>query len=309
MIYLPHKYFRDKLSVIPFMMLLLAILMSASLPSVPIEKDRPDHSIEPLSGLILASSGNNVIGEDINALASDKAKKWSNINWNWFVYIGILLMLLYIIRRYELSRLRLRNQMRIANIETVKLKEIDLLKSKFYTNISHEFRTPLTLIKGPLEELIESNTDSRNISMYKTMHGNASRLLELINQLLDLSKIESGIYSLKAHQGDVVNFIEGLAYSYASLADQRSIKLEVKVSPELMESEERNSIFFDPDILDKIVNNLISNAFKFTPEKGNITVSMNLSREDQLVKYLVISVKDTGVGIEPDQLPFIFNRF
>ena len=229
--------------------------------------------------------------------------------WNWLIYSVILFVVLYIIRRYEVSRIRMNSQMSIAYIEKGKLKDIDRLKSRFYTNISHEFRTPLTLIKGPLEQLMQENADPQKRNIYNQMHASASRLLELINQLLELSKIESGQYALKAQQGDIVNFIEGLAMSFKSLAEQKDIALEIKVSPELLKSEIRNNFYYDPDILDKITNNLISNAFKFTPTKGCISIHMRLITENVKIEFLEITIKDTGIGIVADKLPFIFDRF
>jgi len=304
-----YRCSRVKKPLNPFVVVLLLYSIPACTQPVPVKIAHPDHCPATVSEMLFTLHVTSIPLEEIDVLPLNKQPRWSHINWNWFIYIGILLVVLYIIRTYELSRMRLRNQMRIANIKTEKLKEIDLLKSKFYANISHEFRTPLTLIRGPLEQLIEVCTDPYTNNIYKTMHANASSLLELISQLLDLSKIESGNYSLKAYQGDLGNFIEGLAQSYSSLADQKSMTLEVKVSPELLENEVRNNIYFDPDILDKIVNNLISNAFKWTPVKGNITVSLDLAREDQKIKFLEIRVEDTGVGIESDHLPFIFDRF
>jgi len=139
--------------------------------------------------------------------------------WTYLIYLAIGLGVLAGIRKYEITQIRLKNQVRIANIETSKLKELDQLRSQFFANLSHEFRTPLTLIKGPVEQLIEEDTDLQRRRNLKMIHANTTRLLQLINQLLDLSRIESGNYNIKAGTGDIRSLVKGLAMSFASLAD------------------------------------------------------------------------------------------
>ncbi len=242
-------------------------------------------------------------------LALTIGRPWWLSFWAYSVYLLILSGILYGLRKYELSRMLLKNQMKIAVIETNKLKELDQLKSRFFANISHEFRTPLTLINGPLERLIEENTDVENHKTFKMMYSNASRLLQLINQLLDLSRIESGEYVLRAQRGDIVAFIGGLAMSFGSLADQKKIMLNMEVSPELENPEFKDHFCFDRDILEKICNNLIYNAFKYTPDNGRITVSLSKVNNYPQEDFLELIVEDTGVGIPEDKLLFIFNRF
>jgi DNA-binding response OmpR family regulator/nitrogen-specific signal transduction histidine kinase len=197
---------------------------------------------------------------------------------------------------------------RIAAIETAKLKEIDQLKSQFFANISHEFRTPLTLIKGPLEQLIDSENDLQKKVSLQLILSNASRLLQLINQLLDLSRLESDNYYVRAQRGDIPDFVKGVVFSFSSLAKQKSISLKIDVDPELEQSQLQANFYYDPDILEKIFNNILSNSFKFTPDHGEVIV--RISKTDINNKeWLEFTITDTGIGIPRDKLRFIFDRF
>lgn len=234
---------------------------------------------------------------------------WWQKSWAYLLYFFIFAGALYSMRKYELGRLKLRNQMRIGSIETKKLKELDQLKSQFFANVSHEFRTPLTLIKGPLEDLMDNNTDPEKTRTFQLMHNHTSKLQGLINQILDLARIESGNYVVKASRGDIVGFIEGLALSFDTLAEKKGIILGIDTGPGLDRTETANRYYYDPDILEKIVINLISNAFKYTPENGRITVRIAQISDHDGMCMLEISIEDTGIGIPADQLPHVFDRF
>ena len=190
--------------------------------------------------------------------------------------------------------------MEMKDFESMKLKEVDQMKSKFFANISHEFRTPLTLIKGPIEKLLEKekNTDKKKI--YKVILRNSERLLNLINELLDLSKLESGKMKLSAQESDIVSFTKGLAMSFESYAQRKEILINVKSNNEVI------YLFFDKEKMQKILTNLISNACKFTKEKGKIWVDIE---EDIRNKKVTIKVIDSGIGIPEKDLSRIFDRF
>ena len=147
-------------------------------------------------------------------------------------------------------------------------EETDKIKSRFFANISHEFRTPLTLILGPAEKII-SNTSDDIIKDANIIKRNSRRLLQLINQLLDLSKLESGKLKLEASKGNIVSFVKGVALSFESLAESKDITLKLLPEKEFIE------LYFDREKMMKILTNILSNAFKFTPEEGMITVSIN----------------------------------
>ncbi len=179
-----------------------------------------------------------------------------------------------------------------------KLKELDQLKSRFFANISHEFRTPLTLILGQIDSVMSENIDVKEKGKLQVANRNARRLLDLINQLLDLSKLEAGSMELNAETHNIVPFLKSLFYSFESLSESQKIALK-------FESESENiPVVFDPDKMEKIFYNIISNAFKFVPPNGKINVSLNIVNSTAEVR-----IKDTGIGIPSTRLTHIFDRF
>jgi signal transduction histidine kinase/ligand-binding sensor domain-containing protein/AraC-like DNA-binding protein len=223
---------------------------------------------------------------------------WWKTWWAYSFYVLFFLGLIYSLRRYEMNRVRLRNQVKIEEAKRKEREQVDQMKSTFFTNISHEFRTPLTLILGPLTKLAASESDENKKHNLRIMQRNAGRLLRLINQLLDFSKLESGKMNLQASEGDIVSFVKGLLMSFQSLAEQKHINYHFASDQRLIE------LYFDRDKAEKIFTNLISNAFKFTPTHGEITVSIAKNEHD-----VRIGVKDTGQGISAEKLPHILDRF
>lgn len=191
----------------------------------------------------------------------------------------------------------------------VQQSTLDQLKSRFFANISHEFRTPLTLIMGPLEDFQVSKNNQDLISFVPEMHRNSKRLLELINQLLDLSRLDNTQYRIDTARTDIIPFVKQIVHSFSSLAHRKNIDLETEMDSRLKERLISESIhfYFDEDIMEKILANLLSNAFKFTPSGGSILVSMQLPEKEK--NMLLLKVEDSGIGIPADKLPFIFDRF
>ena len=252
--------------------------------------------------------------------------------WAYTIYGIILIGLIYIWRRYDLKRQHLKQELEIEHVEAEKLKELDTMKSRFFANISHEFRTPLTLILGPLAKLRSkvSGTDSeQDLNM---MRRNAHRLQNLINQLLNLSKLESGKMKLQLREENIVALVNGYVQSFESLAKQKNVDL-------IFNSDEKDiKLFVDQDKIEKILYNLLSNAFKFTGEGGRIEVAVRsrkseagskqstvgsqqsaiqskttsdfrLPTSDPAGPWVRLSVSDTGPGIPPEKLQHIFDRF
>ncbi|HEX4265357.1 MAG TPA: ATP-binding protein [Verrucomicrobiae bacterium] len=182
-----------------------------------------------------------------------------------------------------------------------KLVELDQIKSRFFANISHELRTPLTLLLAPLETLMQRfnhSFDGETREVLDTMHSNGMRLLKLINDLLDLVRLESGRLEVKHEPLDVSDFVKGLASAARQVADDKRLRLETIIDPEL------GAVAADRDKLEKIVLNLVFNALKFTPAGGR--VELRAQKKDDL---FVITVSDTGMGISAKNLPFVFDRF
>ncbi|NML65453.1 response regulator [Hymenobacter sp. RP-2-7] len=186
-----------------------------------------------------------------------------------------------------------------------RLRALDREKTRFFTNITHEFRTPLTLMLGPAAHIASSTREPATRQQAKLVQRNAQRLLHLINQLLDLSRLEAGQQVLHPAPGDVTSFVRGLAGSFESLAQQRGVGYTFEADPPALHAE------FDADKLEKVVVNLLANAFKFTPPAG--TVAVQLRGQTPLGStrpgWVELTVRDTGSGIAPEQLPHVFNRF
>lgn len=188
---------------------------------------------------------------------------------------------------------------------TRELEEMNKAKSRFFANISHEFRTPLTLIMGPLEQILSDNPGKAMEAKASMMLRNSWRLLNLINQLLELASLDSGKMKLQASGQNIVPFLKSIVMCFQSLAAQNKVDL-------IFHGEENEiTVFFDAEKLEKIITNLLANAFKYTPAQGNITVTVRKSAgTDGFPSGCVeISVKDTGTGIPENQLPHIFDRF
>ncbi|QIE58884.1 response regulator [Rasiella rasia] len=179
-----------------------------------------------------------------------------------------------------------------------KLKEVDTIKSNFFTNISHEFRTPLTLISGPIEKQLENsklaNEDRKDLEMVQR---NSKRLLDLVDQLLDLSKLESGNLKLRIKEGSVSMLLKSLAGAFQYKAEKRDINYHVDI-------EEIKDSWFDADAIEKIVVNLLTNAFKYTPKYGNIKFSSSVKNE-----MLEIVIENDGEIMTTKNIEAVFNRF
>lgn len=190
----------------------------------------------------------------------------------------------------------------LSRWESEKLKELDTIKTNFFTNLSHEFRTPLTLILGPLEKLLDGKTKGDPSSQYQLMHNHASRLLQLVNQLLDLSSLDAGKMELEIGEYDIVSFVKGIVSSFRHFAEEKKIAINFTSKNEKLEA------CFDRDKLQKIISNLLSNAIKFNKENGIVNINLSEKRSKG-ISYLQIDVEDNGPGMSSEFQKNIFDRF
>lgn len=218
-----------------------------------------------------------------------------------YIIAGVLLVygVMWFFLRVQQKKLEEEQERAIVR----KQHEVDEMKLRFFTNVSHEFRTPLTLILTPLEKLMKTEDNPETRQILKLIYRNADRLLKLVNQLLDFRKIDVQGDTLVLSSGDIVPFVRDVAYSFKELSEQRQIHFSF------------SSVFtslpmkFDTDKVFKIVSNLLSNAFKFTPEGGTITLTLSLQPDKEGQNQLLIEVSDSGIGIPADKQEAIFERF
>lgn len=238
----------------------------------------------------------------------------------WANLIGFLIVLLIInsVIRFRVRYLKNKNIVleKLVNERTAKINEqketlenqakklleLDQIKSDFFANISHEFRTPLTLIKGQLENVLRMVKDETVKKKINIAFSNSNRLNRLINQVLDLSKLESGKMKLEFESTDIVALLRNRFSSFESLAEQNEIfmKFESKVGSLLLS--------IDKEKIEEVIDNLLSNSFKFTPPNGNIEIKID-EEKSEFTNNAVITISDTGIGIPDDKLEHIFDRF
>ena len=206
-------------------------------------------------------------------LAVSISPPWWRTRWAYAGYVMLLIGLITTGYRLRMKQLHLKQHAEMEHFQSERLAELDRLKSRFFANISHEFRTPLTLILGPAEQAIETTQESSTRQKLHLIRNNTERLHSLVNQLLDFSRLESGTMKLQVSRNDVVEFLRRTVMSFESWAERKKINLD-------FHSEiESASGFFDTDKLEKILNNLMSNALKFTPEGGAVEVSLRVTPE------------------------------
>ncbi|MFW5656072.1 MAG: hybrid sensor histidine kinase/response regulator transcription factor [Bacteroidota bacterium] len=270
---------------------------------------------------VIGSNSDGIFNTNGQALNITILPPFWKTNWFRFLLFITILALFYGIYLIIINREKLKNQLVLERQSARKLQEIDRLKHQFFMNVSHEIKTPLSLITGPLNQLLTSeNIDDKSRNLLTFISRNTNNLSKLVSQLLDYRKLETGNLKLNLKKGNLVIFVEEIVNSFANMAAEKMVTLNFQVF--------QKSIFFsfDEDKIEKIVNNLISNAIKYTPQGGNITISLSLILASEIEEnntyippfdpdkpeyrsYVKITVADTGIGIPAGQISRVFDRF
>jgi signal transduction histidine kinase/ligand-binding sensor domain-containing protein/DNA-binding response OmpR family regulator len=223
---------------------------------------------------------------------------WWNTWWAYVMYAASFVFVIISLTRFYLNRERLKQKLQLEEKHAEKIEELSKLKVNFFTNISHEFRTPLTLILGPVKQIAEKLNDEEMREGLNVVHRNARKLLDLVNQLLDISKLESGVMKLQVSPMEINSFINSIIYSFTPYADRKQISLKYFPLPENI------LVYLDGEKAEKVINNILSNAFKFTPSGGKIDVETYKSDA-----FIEVAVTDNGIGIPKEKVNRIFDRF
>ncbi len=224
--------------------------------------------------------------------------------WAYTFYALVICFLLYLFYYYSVKTTKLKSELELEYLTREKELELTQRKMSFFTNISHEIKTPLTLILAPIDKLLGMNDGNNKIrNQLMLMQRNGERLNRLINQLLDFRKFETGSMKLQAAEGNIVRFVKEVVMAFESYAQHRKISLKI--------SAEANSIraWFDRDKFEKVMYNILSNALKFTPEEGSVAIRVSTGGKDGAKRLVIIEVEDNGPGISAAHIPKIFEQF
>lgn len=232
----------------------------------------------------------------------------------WWFKSTILLSVLYL----AFIILNFRRKLEIRSLEERKKEEMHQIQLQFFTNISHEFRTPLSLILGPIDRLLKEDSSVTFTNLYKTIHKNAYRLLSLINELMDFRKVESGALKLKVMPININSFIDEIAEEFTEMAAEKNINFEV------LKVYEHANVWCDKQILEKILLNLVNNSVKYTPINGKIILEIShkletvnpllineleIKSDFKAINYIYIKIADNGIGISKDSIQHLFERY
>ena len=236
-----------------------------------------------------------IVGEDPAKEATMRVvirQPWWNTWWAWLIYLAVVGAIAWYIVRLLLITYSMRNRIRVEH-------EVSDFKQKLFMDLSHEFRTPLTLIQGSMDRMRKAGELPASLRQpMSNMRRSTDRMMRLINQLLEMHKLQSGKLALRLQETDVIRFLRDITMTFGDLAQNREMNLL------FVPFAQHHTMFVDRGCLDKIVYNLLSNAFKYTPRKGDVTVRVKLEED-----HLVIRVEDTGVGVPKDRQPTLFTRF
>ncbi len=251
--------------------------------------------------LVKSTDSHNLWNTNITKLTIIKNPSVFETNFAYFIYFSIITIVIFFLIRIILGRIKLKNHFKMAQFEKQKTEELTQTKLNYFTNITHDLLTPLTIISCIIDDI--ETTTSKYTSQFSSMRSNVVRLKRLLQQILDFKRVEEGKMKLKVTQSDIKSFINDLCYNhFEPLFSKKNIQFKIK-------ADQKNIIAcFDADKIDKVLFNILSNAFKFTPQNGAVTLTLSIQIIDGF-KYLNINISDTGIGIKENELDKIFTRF
>ena len=248
---------------------------------------------------VKASNNDGVWTETDKTLHITIGAPWWKTELAIAAYAAIFVLILLIFRQLIIVRTNFINRIKIERISRENTENLNKAKLQFFTNISHEFRTPLTLIQGPLEKILNAGEGSRFVKeQLGIINRNTQTLLRLVNQLMDFRKIEAGNIKLKVAEGNIVKFIKEIKLSFEGLAEQMEVEFNFHATSNVIKA------WYDRDQFEKVLFNLLSNSFKHVGKKGKIDLSL-FETED----HIALIIEDNGRGIRKDALERIFERF
>lgn len=232
--------------------------------------------------------------------------------WAMLIYLALIITFLYYFTIYVLDQIKQKHQLRYEQMEKNQLKNLDALKTQFFTDISHEFRTPLSLILGPSEELLADETIDKNVKhKAQLIHRNSKKLLYLIDELMTFQKLDQGKLQMQPKQVEMLSFVKDIYYNFEHLAKKKAITFTISADNEIYNAN------IDAGKMEMVLNNLLFNAFKYAPQNGVITINMrsydafDLPTKPTSIseKWLQVSVEDNGKGISSTDFSHLFDRY
>lgn len=260
-------------------------------------------NLEPGTYNFKIKARDNTIESNIKEITIYISPAWYASWWAKCIYFLLFSVMIFII----ILQIRHRYKMHQEMLQHIHAEQINEAKLQFFINISHEIRTPMSLIISPLQKLIKNEENRERLKVYHIIYRNAERILNLVNQLMDIRKIDKGQMFLKFQEINIIPFIEDLYTTFGQQANSKNIQLQVHCSLQEL------NVWIDTTNFDKVILNILSNAFKFTPEKGKIDITIRTGEDESEAKplnqYAEIIISDTGSGIKEEEKEHIFERF
>lgn len=253
--------------------------------------------------MVKASNNDGFWAKTVSEIRIEVLPPWYKTWWAYSLYLAVFSALLYLFYYFSLATAKLKNELDFEQRNHEKDLELSQRKLTFFTHISHEIKTPLTLILSPIEKLLDNRTLNNKVQhQLQLIHRNGERLMQLTSQLLDYRKFETGNMRLQALEADMVKFNREIVAMFHPYANSKGVSLQ------LLTPHKEIKIWFDSDKMEKVMYNLIANALKFTPAGGTVLVRLDIAKNNDR-EELILQVQDNGIGIAPENLTNIFEQF